>query len=137
MSYDLYLATYDRGKRWDDGSPKPYHWSFLIRTCSPGGETHQLHGMPGAYYYQGAEKNTEMEESSAVKAKMEIGTVDHNTLDKFQEACNTISIEKREYIKWNCQNWALEALDELRKVGGVDIWYENDAIKNWFREQEH
>ncbi|KAF3921334.1 hypothetical protein ABW21_db0209636 [Orbilia brochopaga] len=92
--------------------------------------------MPGAFYYQGAEKDADINRSSTAKAKMEIGTVNHDALDVFQEACNRIDIEKREHIKWNCQTWTLSALEELRKVSGVDIWYDNDAIKSWLREQE-
>lgn len=58
MVYTLYLVTYDGGPYLDTSVSKSYHWSFFVQKEIKGirnlGIAHQLRGMPGAFYKQGA-----------------------------------------------------------------------------------
>ena len=140
ICYEFYIATYDRGEHWQTGKAKPYHWAFFIKTESNSGEVHQLRGMPGAFYYKGAEKdinpNIDPDNSGHFLQKVEIGTVSGGALKAFGEACAGVTIDSSESSGWNCQSWSLEALNKIREVRGVDIWYGNAAIKEWLKEKE-
>jgi hypothetical protein len=76
MAYPLFIATYDRGERWDDPTKKKqFHWSFFLKTSGPAGEglAFQLRGMPGAFYYSGEER-VNINSSRSKNEELEVGS---------------------------------------------------------------
>ncbi|KAI9750578.1 MAG: hypothetical protein M4579_006408 [Chaenotheca gracillima] len=135
--YSLHLVTYDRGKRWDSPEhDKPYHWAFFAGLSPAGdtGYTHQLRGMPGSFYYPGAETGDIT--TSDKLTELKIGALKDSELSELQTLLSSIPIKEDESSKWNCQDWSLEALDKMREMGWIDETYTNDVLKHWLREDQ-
>ncbi|KAF2453927.1 hypothetical protein BDY21DRAFT_115119 [Lineolata rhizophorae] len=128
-SYPLFIVTYDRGERWDDGTKKPFHWVFFLKTGNSADESlaFQLRGMPGAFYYSGEER-VNINSSGSKKEELEIGAVPQNKYARFKQLLAAAPITKDESSKWNCQDWSLKVLDWLREEGFVEEQYQNNTI---------
>lgn len=137
----IHLVTYDRGKDYK-GQTKPYHWEFLFETGKPGsgnGIAHQLHGMPGAFYYSGPEPvdiwASENSTHALIKSTLEIGQISREELDGLEELLRAIPITRDEASEWNCQSWGGEALAMFIEKGWVDAQYSFAVVKEWMKEQ--
>ena len=140
MTHTLSIATYYRGTHWQTGKIKPYHWSFFIYTGpkddpSAPGVVHQLHGMPGAFYYVGPE-NVSLRRSTARKLTLDVGEVPENKLNRITEILEQVNVVKDESSPWNCQDWSLEGLEKLAEEGFVDEGYTREVVKYWLREEQ-
>ncbi|OIW30776.1 hypothetical protein CONLIGDRAFT_679534 [Coniochaeta ligniaria NRRL 30616] len=133
----LYLVTYDRGTYDTTGKVKPHHWSFFIQKEVNGGKdmgiAHQLHGMPGAFYYTGPEV-LDLAESGPRKEELEIGEVDDSRLCRVHEILQQVRIDTVESSGWNCQDWALDGLERLKEEGFVYDYLTQETVKHWLRE---
>lgn len=136
----IYLVTYDRGKDYR-GQTKPYHWEFHFETGRPGsgnGVAHQLHGMPGAFYYSGPEPVdiwTSENSARGIKNTLEIGRVPRDDLDGLEDLLRAIPITVDEASDWNCQSWGGEAISRLIEKGWVDAQYSFAVVKEWMKEE--
>ena len=84
----LYLVTETRGHYAVSGKVKPYHWSFFIQVGQDQtiGTAHQLHGMPGAFYYNGAEE-VDLKTYETRKEQLEIGEIDKSS-PRLESGCS-------------------------------------------------
>ncbi|KAI0071751.1 hypothetical protein K474DRAFT_1630077 [Panus rudis PR-1116 ss-1] len=138
MSYDLYIVAYDRGKDWRDGRTKPYHWSFFIETETFSltvGIAHQLRGMPGGFYYKGAERADLREPEQPIKTTVQIGQIPKSEVDEVEPLLKTVPIDLDETTSWNCQNWAGSALALMEKRGWITEGNTFAALKEWLKEE--
>ncbi|KAI0071767.1 hypothetical protein K474DRAFT_1668665 [Panus rudis PR-1116 ss-1] len=137
MSYDLYLVTYGRGYDWRDGATKPYHWSYYIETCPSNpmraGLAHQLRGMPGAFYYRGAEQ-VDLKATKRIKATLQVGEIPKDKLDAVEPLLRKVKIDLDESTTWNCQAWALDAFKLMEAQGWIWPGYTIEQIKEWLKE---
>ncbi|KAI5803876.1 hypothetical protein EDC01DRAFT_476687 [Geopyxis carbonaria] len=131
-SHSLIIAAYHRGHHWQTNKPKPYHWSFFIFTnpTTLSGIAHQLHGMPGNFWYDGPESV----DLGSTCSKVDVGSVQSTKLERFTEICREVPIDQGESSGWNCQSWTLEVVDRLRKEGFVDEWVTNEEIRQYLKE---
>lgn len=133
VTLPLYVCTYNRGT-YPNGVKKPYHWSFLIIT-GPGpnqGVAHQVHGMPGGFYYNGPEPVGDYTKSTTKVDIVEIGAIPIASLPLVKGVLDTVVIVKDEASDWNCQDWSKEAFAQMKAKGWV--YQDFDAIKNWLKE---
>ncbi|KAF2755529.1 hypothetical protein EJ05DRAFT_104917 [Pseudovirgaria hyperparasitica] len=138
MSYSLHIVTSRRPQIFDDQKKdRPYHWAFFLQTGTERGDGSvlQLHGMPGAFYYEGEEKVVPHAPGS-IKAEVEIGAVPVARYERFKELLKAVPISKDESSGWNCQDWSLQALASLREEGFVDDTYSDAALRYWLREED-
>ena len=134
--HTLYLVTYDRGN-YHTQNPKPYHWVYFIQLEIRGtmnlGIAHQLRGMPGGFYYKGPE-SVDLAKSGNLKEVLEIGEVDSSKLTRAHEILSNIKIDSVESSGWNCQDWALDGFEQLKKEGLAYDYLTEDGLKNWLKE---
>jgi hypothetical protein len=135
--YTLYLVTFDRGDHPVTGKVQPYHWVYFIEEGFQGianpGIAYQLRGMPGGFSYGGPEK-VDLSEFGRVRHKLEIGRVPVSKVDRVHEILSQVRVDTSESSGWNCQDWALDGLDELKKEGFVYGHHNKDGLKNWLKE---
>ncbi|EPE28766.1 hypothetical protein GLAREA_09887 [Glarea lozoyensis ATCC 20868] len=135
--YTLSIVTYERGERWDDIKiKKPYHWLFFLapsNQTSKMGQTYQLRGMSGGFYYQGDE-DLDLKEPPSAKEILEVETIPADKIERFGRLLESVKVKNDESSKWNCQSWSLEVLDILRLEGFVSEDYPNNVVQNWLRE---
>ncbi|KAI5863133.1 hypothetical protein GGS23DRAFT_55065 [Durotheca rogersii] len=135
--HTLYLVTHERGQHPITGKTKPYHWSYFIQIKLEDGANegiaHQLHGMPGSFYYKGPE-NVDLSKSGDLKEELEVGEVDGSLLDSVHEVLENVRIDSVESSGWNCQDWALDGFTKLKEKGFVYDHLTPEAVKNWLKE---
>ncbi|ORY17590.1 hypothetical protein BCR34DRAFT_530087, partial [Clohesyomyces aquaticus] len=61
--------------------------------------------------------------------ELEIGSVPTVKYDRFKQLLATNPITKDKSLKWNCQDWSLRVLRELREEGFIEEQYSNDVVK--------
>ena len=144
MGLTFYIVTFDRGTYLQTGVPKPYHWAFFIQThvstVKNAGIAHQLHGMPGAFFYAGPEDvvvddDDDWAPSCGTREQLEIGVIEEDQLAKVHALLKTCRIDESESSGWNCQDWTLDGFSKLRAEGLVDASLTPEIIRNWLRER--
>lgn len=137
MSHSLYVVTYDRGRDYL-GHIKPYHWSFFIDTDGilDSGIEHQLRGMPGGFYYVGAEPVQLLDTSNSMKNKLHIGEIPVTEVGSVEDMLTAVPIVKDEASDWNCQSWSGSALGLMAEKGWVMEGYTFAVLKAWLKEMD-
>ena len=138
--HTISLCTYDRGLHPLTGKVQPYHWAFFIQIRISKkkniGIVHQLRGMPGAFYYKGAEDVANLWKSETLKQDIPIGEVDDADLDKIEAIFQSIPIDKSESSGWNCQSWSLEGLAKLQQEGFIYDSLTGEGVYEWLKEPD-
>jgi hypothetical protein len=136
--FPIFINAYYRGTDAVTKKTKPYHWSFtIVRDSKDKMITHQLRGMPGAFYYPGAEIDP-YDRTSIKKAELEIGTISEDKFNQVEPVLRMIEVVKDKNVSWNCQNWCLEAIEKLKEAAildrGEDITVE--MVRAWLKEDD-
>lgn len=110
---------------------------FFLKTntTSEVGNTYQLRGMPGSFYYPG-EEILDLSELGSKNGELEVGKVPEQKLVLFKEILEKLPVVNDESLTWNCQNWSISALDKLRDAGFIGDDYSNNVIRYWLREDQ-
>lgn len=132
--HPLYIVTYDRGNHPVNNKVNPYHWAYFIQVNIDGqrrlGVTHQLHGMPGNFYYQGPEDA----DLGPIKEELVLGEIDSSDMAKVHDILRGVKIDQTEHSGWNCQSWTLEGLEGLRESGFIYEHLGQEEVKHWLKE---
>ncbi|PPQ84134.1 hypothetical protein CVT25_003348 [Psilocybe cyanescens] len=143
--YPITILAYTRGVHWQTKLPKPYHWALFIRTgnSTSTGITHQLHGMPGAFHYDGPEPSSSTAPDplllAAKRNEVDIGSVPPDKVDLVAQICSAIPIDQTEDPSdsesgWNCQSWTVSVVQEMKKEGFVDEWITEEYLRGFLKE---
>lgn len=118
-SHQIYITAYSRGLD-AAGNPKPEHWAIVITKSlsDPGTAYHVIHGHP-LFEYRPRE-DVYILKSQSLTHVLHIGKVSVTEKDmaKVEEVFKNVEVNNIDK-DWNCQNWVIEAVKGLEKVGCV------------------
>ena len=60
--------------------------------------------------------------------------MDESILDRVHEILKEIRTDTVESSGWNCQDWALDGFEELKKEGLVYDYLTSESVKYWLKE---
>nr|POE79459.1 hypothetical protein CFP56_07524 [Quercus suber] len=116
---------------------KPYHWIYFIQLKVEGdknfGISHQLRVMPGNFHYEGPEE-LDLGKFGDPKEVLEVGEVDLSRIVDVYGILKQVRIDTVESSGWNCQDWTLDGLDDLKKGGFVHDSLTREGVKHWLKE---
>ncbi|KAK4032342.1 hypothetical protein C8A01DRAFT_41222 [Parachaetomium inaequale] len=104
----------------------------------------QLRGMPGGFYYPGPENLGATQDGGPgeLRDKLEAGEVGVDesagtqaAVDKIDGILKGVDVVKDESAAWNCQNWALEGFELLKKAGVVYGHLGGEGVRGWLKER--
>jgi hypothetical protein len=121
MSKFDYSKAYRVGvSQYERSVGSPYHWAILVRTGQRVALFYQITGHVGNFALDEFKEHSNFTRSGAWRGALEVGIIDVNDLERFEEAIRDVPILQEE--GWNCQSWVISA---LRRLQGAEILKSN------------
>lgn len=89
--------------------------------------------MPGGFYYLGAEKVDDLGRLGPKCNELDIGNVPTSKLDQFTEICKAIHVIQDEVTEWNCQDWTIAAVKQLKEEEFIDSWITEEYMRGFLK----
>jgi hypothetical protein len=87
------------------------HWALILFKPDHSTIAYQTTGSTDTYEYKEPEE-IQIAESQTYMGKVDVGTVDVEKLEHFEEVLRDVPITRGD-LYWNCQNWVVQALRAL------------------------
>lgn len=89
------------------------HWALILMKNKSTGKAYQIQGSTSTYSYRAPDRHIKPFKSSTFMGMVEVGFIPNKRRNEFKQFLSIVPVIHGD-LQWNCQNWIINVLDQLR-----------------------